>query len=113
MIRHRPTDAELKVLLNRVSAQPSSELESEHVEFKGYATEQALHNAKDLVDELSALATFEGGYILVGVKAETDVPHGQWNAQLAGTDTMDELTLKERLRGRLRPSVDLHVRNVT
>jgi ATP-dependent DNA helicase RecG len=113
MIRHRPTDAELKVLLDKVSAQPSSELESEHVEFKGYATEQALHNAKDLVDELSALANFEGGYILVGVKAETDVPHGQWNSQLAGTDKMDELTLKERLRGRLRPSVDLHVRNVS
>lgn len=106
-------DWQIREILERVHLGPSSELESEQLEFKGYRDENALHNARDLPEELSALSNKGGGAIIVGVRAETDIPRGKWSAQLAGIEPIDSLTTKERLGGRLRPSVELSVRNMT
>jgi ATP-dependent DNA helicase RecG len=103
-------DWELRKLLADVATRPSSELESETIEFKGYATEQSLHNAKDLPEELSALANHKGGTIVVGVRAETEVQAGQWAQQIVGINGADPITVAERLRGKLKPAVDLRVR---
>jgi len=40
---------------------PSERLESDSIEFKEYRSENALHNAKDLAEEISALANRQGG----------------------------------------------------
>jgi predicted HTH transcriptional regulator len=82
------------------------------LEFKGYRDEKALHNAKDVPDELSALANKQGGAIIIGVKAENDVPAGNWSAQLVGIPEVDVDITKERLMGRLKPKIDIAVRNV-
>jgi len=110
---HSLSDWDLQEILNEIATRPSSELESETLEFKGYSSEQALHNAGDLPEELSALANHQGGVIVVGVKAENAVPFGNWDQQLAGWDDKpDDTAIRERLRGKLRPaSVELHVKS--
>ena len=105
-------DGEICSILAQVATLPSSDLESEELEFKGYRDEKALLNAKDLSDELSALANKRGGTIVVGVKAENDVSFGKWADQLVGIPPVDVAELKERLVGRLKPRVDLSVRNL-
>jgi ATP-dependent DNA helicase RecG len=107
-----PDPAAIRLLLATVRQRPSSEVESEKVEFKGYGSESALHNAKDLSEELSALANHLGGVVILGVKAETDVEHGDWPAQLSGMPVVDPLETRARIAGRLRPVVDLTVYNV-
>jgi predicted HTH transcriptional regulator len=110
----RFSEWEIREILRQVAARPSSELESERVEFKAYKSEQALHNSKDLAEELSALANKGGGGVIVGVKDESDVPGSNWPAQLAGMEEVDVLETKERLSGKLRPlSVDVSVRNIS
>ena len=105
-------DSDVRAILEKVRSRPSSELESEELEFKGYRDEKALHNAKDVSDELSALANKNGGHLIIGVKAENDVPAGAWPSQLVGIDRVDVATTKERLLGRLKPKLDISVRNV-
>lgn len=106
----RISDYEIRSLLERVRANPSESLESETVEFKGYRDEQALHNSKDLAEELSALANLHGGVVIIGVKDSSDVTHGLWDRQLVGIQNVDVLATKERITGKLKPSVSLYVR---
>ena len=47
------------------------------------------------------------------MKAENDVPHNEWQAQLLGIPEVDVCALKERLSGRLKPRIELHIDNVT
>ena len=96
-------------ILKQVKSTPSENLESETIEFKGYRDAKALHNSKDLAEELSALANHKGGYIIIGVKDDSDVEHGRWEEQLAGFPMVDTLELKERLLGKLQPQVNLVV----
>ena len=56
---------------------PSERLESDSIEFKEYRSENALHNAKDLAEEISALANRQGGMILIGVRDSSNVSGGQ------------------------------------
>jgi ATP-dependent DNA helicase RecG len=106
-------DSEVRAILEQVRTRPSSELESEELEFKGYRDEQAFHNAKDVADELSALANRNGGTLIIGVKDDTDVNAGNWVSQLAGIPQVDPGTTKERIMGRLKPKVELSVRNIS
>ena len=105
-------DSEIREILEQVRTRPSSNLESELMEFKGYRDEKAMHNAKDIPDELSALANNHGGTLIVGVKDDSDVKAGDWPSQLAGIPEVDAATTKERILGRLKPKVELSVRNV-
>lgn len=100
------------LLLDRLSQEPSETLESDVLEFKHYLSEAALHNAKDLAEEISALANFKGGVVLIGVKDSSNVPHGQWQDQLAGFASVDLYTTRERLRGKLKPSLDIQLHEV-
>ena len=108
----RDIEADVSEILETVKQTPSEELESDVLEFKGYRDEKAIHNAKDLAEEISALANHKGGLIVIGVKDTTDVAYGRWAEQLAGLPSVDLHTLRERVAGRIRPAVDLDVREV-
>jgi len=105
-------DYEIRELLRAVMSRSSEQLESETIEFKGYRDVKALHNSKDLVEEISALANGEGGVIVIGVRDGSDVAYGDWAAQLAGISEVDTLEAQERIQGRLQPRIPLTVKNV-
>lgn len=109
---YRFSEWRVRELLGRVRARPSSDVESEQVEFKCYGDARALHNAKDLPEEISALANKDGGVIIVGVAPESAVQRPNWPEQLVGFDGGDILEIKERLVGKMAPKLDLSVRTV-
>ncbi len=96
-------------ILNRLSNEPSESLESDMLEFKHYSSESAIHNAKDLSEEISAISNFKGGVILIGVKDSSQVAHGKWSEQLAGFVPIDMHTTRERLRGKIKPYLDIEL----
>ncbi|WP_028573118.1 AlbA family DNA-binding domain-containing protein [Desulfonatronum lacustre] len=96
-------------LFEKLRNEPSEKYESDILEFKHYASESALHNAKDLAEEISALANHLGGIILIGVKDSSNITHGRWQDQLAGFCPIDIHTTRERLRGKLKPAVDIEI----
>lgn len=102
-------DYQIRQILSQVGQRPSEDLESETVEFKGYANANALYNSKDLAEELSALANHNGGVVIIGVRDNNDVPHGQWQEQLCGISDIDPIETKERISGKLKPHVTLQV----
>jgi ATP-dependent DNA helicase RecG len=108
----RFTDTEIRELLIQLKNAPSEDLETETIEFKGYRTEAALHNAKDLAEEISALANKSGGLILIGVQDSSDVRNGDWQSQLTGIEHANNITVQERLVGKLQPIVDIYVRRI-
>lgn len=99
-------------ILTKCKNRPSEELESEVVEFKHYNNEKSLHNAKELSEEISALANCKGGHVIIGVKDNVNVKHGQWHEQLAGFDRVDLDTTKERFIGKLSPKIDLNLKEI-
>ncbi|XMO86647.1 RNA-binding domain-containing protein [Algibacter sp. AS12] len=98
---------EITQLLDSLEFEPSEKYESESIEFKNYSSEQALHNAKDLAEEISALANKKGGKIIVGVIDSSNVSNQLWNTQLNGFVSVDLDTTKERLQGKLNPRIPL------
>ncbi|MBG1265712.1 RNA-binding domain-containing protein [Nostoc sp. WHI] len=88
---------------------PSEYLESEEIEFKEYRDTQALHNAKDLAEEVSALANFRGGIIIIGIKDSSNVVHKNWISQLVGFERGDVIEIEQRLKGKLKPSLEIYV----
>jgi len=102
-------DFKIREILNLLKTELSSNVESETIEFKGYRDERALHNSKELTEELSALANAEGGLVIVGVRDESGISGVD---QLSGIEVVDELQTKERLQGRLRPNIEVNVRNI-
>ena len=100
-------------ILQDVKSNPSSKIESETIEFKCYRDERALHNSKDLTEELSALANKKGGVVIVGVRDDSDMSNDDWPEQLVGIDQIDTLQTKERIQGRLQPNIDIVVQNIT
>jgi ATP-dependent DNA helicase RecG len=96
-------------ILDRLCNEPSESIESDTIEFKYYSSEAALHNAKDLADEISALANLKGGIILIGVRDGSNVPYRKWAEQLSGFTHVDLHTTRERLRGKLKPFIDINL----
>jgi ATP-dependent DNA helicase RecG len=99
-------------LLTALKGTPSERLESDGLEFKEYVSENALHNAKDLAEEISAFANRQGGMIIVGVRDSSNVSGGNWPSQLVGFPHVDLHTTRERLSGKLRPKLELDLAEV-
>lgn len=96
-------------LLINLKTNPSESFESESIEFKNYESEKALHNSKDLAEEISALANQKGGKILIGVIDSSNIKNLQWENQLNGFPNVDLDTTKERLIGKLNPKINLEL----
>lgn len=95
----------LLTIFEAIKSIPSESFESETLEFKEYSSEKSLHNAKDLTEEISALANRQGGAIVVGIKDSCNVKNNDWASQLTGFQSVDLHTTKERLIGKLRPKM--------
>ena len=95
----------LITIFEAIKSIPSESFESETLEFKEYSSEKSLHNAKDLTEEISALANRQGGAIVVGIKDSCNVKNNDWASQLTGFQHVDLNTTKERLIGKLRPKM--------
>lgn len=102
---------QIDTLLESVKHAPSEQYESDKVEFKEYSSEQSLHNARDLADEISALANYKGGIIVVGVRDSSNVAKMEWSTQLVGFAQVDIHATRERLLGKLRPKINLELQN--
>lgn len=94
-------------ILEQLETTPSEGLESDTLEFKHYSANSALHNSKDLAEEISALANHKGGVIIIGVKDSCNVTNGAWPDQLAGFACDDPHTTRERIRGKIKPYLDI------
>lgn len=106
-------DSIITSILNDVKSVPSESLESDTIEFKEYSSENALHNAKDLAEEISALCNNIGGLIIIGVRDSSNLKDQNWEKQLIGFTKVDLHTTQERLAGKLRPKLKLHLCEVT
>jgi len=100
-------------VLADLKTNPSEALESATIEFKEYSSEAALHGAKDLSDEVVAIANAGGGVIVVGVKDSSNVVWGDWATQLVGFPIIDLLEASARIRGKIKPSIDLVLENIS
>ncbi|WP_028573318.1 ATP-binding protein [Desulfonatronum lacustre] len=105
--------AEIASILQKLKTTPSERLESDILEFKLYSSEQALHNAKELAEEFSALANHRGGHIIVGIRDSSDIRCSRWIDQLVGFPIVDLHTTQERLSGKLRPKQNLSLAQYT
>ncbi|MGA3681834.1 RNA-binding domain-containing protein [Pseudomonas graminis] len=85
----------------------SEMLESEDVEFKEFSSVTSLHGSKELAEEISAIANKRGGVIIVGIRDGSNVRNCEWSSQLVGFDVGDALEIEQRLRGKLKPSLDV------
>lgn len=100
-------------ILNAIKQTPSESFESDTIEFKEYSSEKSLHNAKDLTEEISALANKDGGYVIIGIRDSCNVKNENWESQLVGFPHIDLHTTKERLIGKLRPKMlDLELEEI-
>ncbi|MFT5914807.1 MAG: ATP-dependent DNA helicase RecG [Bacteroidia bacterium] len=90
-------------ILTKVRSEPSEKYESESVEFKEYRDEVALHNSKELAEEISAIANKDGGVLIIGVKDSSNVKNQNWASQLVGFPKIDLLLTKERILGKIKP----------
>lgn len=88
----------------------SEEIESEKIEFKNYNDEHQLHSAKDLCDEIVALANKNGGIIIVGVADSNISKNSDITSQLIGFQKVDLDTTKERLLGKIKPKINIRLK---
>lgn len=93
-------------LLEKLKSQPSEQFESENLEFKSYATENAFHNG-NVADEICALANNTGGQIVIGIVDSNNIKEKKWNNQLKGFPKIDLDVAKERLLGKINPKIPL------
>lgn len=82
-------------------------LESEEVEFKEFSSVSSLHNSKELAEEASALANKKGGVIIVGIRDGNNVQGQIWASQLVGFELADPIEIEQRIKGKLRPHIDI------
>jgi ATP-dependent DNA helicase RecG len=97
----------IKRMIFECKSTPSEDLENEEVEFKEYSHLHALHNAKDLAEEVSALSNLRGGVIIVGIKDSSNVVSKDWLSQLVGFEKGDTIEIEQRLKGKLNPLLDI------
>lgn len=100
-------DFDFNALFENLKDNPSEMYESEEIEFKNYQNENALHNSKELAEEISAISNLKGGIIIIGVKDSSEIKNSNWTEQLHGFCQVDLDTTKERIIGKIKPAVDL------
>jgi ATP-dependent DNA helicase RecG len=99
-------------LLSKIKIKPSEQYESELIEFKNYNSENSLHNAKELAEEISALANKNGGQIIIGIIDSSNIKDEKWHKQLNGFTKVDLDTTKERLLGKINPKINLKLSEI-
>ena len=98
---------ELLKLIEACRHVDSEMLESEDVEFKEYQNLKSLHNSKELAEEISALANKNGGVVVVGIRDGSRITDHNWDSQLVGFEKGDVIDVEQRLKGKLKPNLDL------
>ncbi|WP_430898662.1 MULTISPECIES: RNA-binding domain-containing protein [unclassified Paraflavitalea] len=98
---------EINRILEYVKVNPSEALESDTLEFKNYSSENSFFGAKDVAEEISALANTKGGYIIIGIIDSSNISNRRWDQQLNGFLQIDLSTAKERLLGKIEPKLNL------
>lgn len=104
--------ADVLTILSRVKAEPSDKIESETIEFKEFSSESALHNSKELAEEICALANCQGGVLIVGVKDTSNLQGNDWNKQLVGFKEIDTTETEKRINGKLQSLINLRIENI-
>lgn len=101
------TKEEILKIIEACKYVDSEMLESETVEFKEFSSIKSLHGSKELAEELSALANKNGGIVIVGIKDGNNVINDVWDTQLVGFEVGDTIEIEQRLKGKLKPSIDI------
>jgi predicted HTH transcriptional regulator len=101
------TKEEILKIIEACRSVDSEMLESEEVEFKEFASIKSLHGSRDLAEELSALANKNGGVVIVGIKDGNNVVNSVWETQLVGFEVGDLIEIEQRLKGKLKPSIEI------
>lgn len=101
------SEDELRGIIQACKHVNSELLESEEVEFKEFSSASSLHNSKELAEEASALANKKGGVIIVGIRDGGNVRAQEWATQLVGFELTDPIEIEQRIKGKLRPHIDL------
>lgn len=101
------TQTEIIEILEACKLVNSEMLESEEVEFKEFGSINALHNSKELAEEISALSNKNGGVVIIGIKDGSNVTGSDWNTQLVGFEKADAIEIEQRVKGKLKPDLDL------
>ncbi|UHC81803.1 putative DNA binding domain-containing protein [Pseudomonas sp. NIBR-H-19] len=106
------SEDEIRGLIQACKHVNSELLESEEVEFKEFSNASSLHGSKELAEEVSALANKKGGVILVGIRDGGKIHDQQWANQLVGFELSDTIEIEQRIRGKIRPHIDLKAQYV-
>lgn len=100
---------EIESIISACKVVDSEMLESEDIEFKEYAGISSLNNSKELAGEISALANKNGGIVIIGIRDGSNVKNSDWASQLVGFEKGDVIEIEQRLKGKLKPSIELNV----
>lgn len=106
------SENEIKGIIEACKFVNSELIESEEIEFKEYGNVNSLHNAKDLAEEVSALANKKGGLIVIGIRDGGKIQANDWQSQLVGFEQSDPIEIEQRIKGKLRPSIDIRVQYI-
>lgn len=107
------SEEELRQIIEACKQVNSELIESEEVEFKEFAGVSSLHGSKELAEEVSALANKKGGVIIVGIRDGGSVKEQRWESQLVGFERGDEIEIEQRIKGKLKPSIDIRVHYIS
>ncbi len=97
-------------IISECKTKHSELLECEDVELKEFGSINALHNSKELAEEICALSNKNGGVVIVGIRDGSSVTGSSWATQLVGFEKEDIIEIEQRIKGKLKPSLDLTVK---
>ncbi|MDR7104525.1 ATP-dependent DNA helicase RecG [Pseudomonas sp. PvR086] len=106
------SEEELKRIIEACKYIDSELIESEELEFKEFSALSSLHNSKELAEEASALANKKGGVIIIGIRDGGNVEKQQWETQLVGFEFADTIEIEQRIKGKLKPQIDVKAQYV-
>lgn len=101
------TEEDILKIIEACKHVDSEMLESEEIEFKEFSSLTSLHGSKELAEEISAIANKRGGVLIVGIRDGSNVHNKIWASQLVGFELADTLEIEQRIKGKLKPSLDI------